>query len=134
MLFDFDLLVPAGTPTLAPVVSKAHLIAGTLTEIRIKFPPGPATLVFVVVKDKSFQLMPINPEGSINVDDETVISRMEYDLTDAPYELDMIGWSPDAVYEHTITFQFELQPMKQDTWSSFIEQLFQAGNQRPGRR
>lgn len=134
MLFDFDLVIPAGTLATAPVVSKAHLIAGTLTELRVMFPPGPATLVYVVIKDKSFQLMPANPEGNLNFDDQFVTSTLEYKLTDAPYDLDIVGWSPLAVFDHTITVQCELQPTSPDMWPQFIEQLFKAGTTRPGKR
>lgn len=131
MLFDFDLTIPAGTLATAPVLAKAHLIAGTITEIRVKFPPGPATLVHVVIKDKSFQLMPINPEATLNVDDETVTDVLEYPLTEAPYDLDLMGWSPTAVFAHTITFQFQMAPLKHDQWSDFIEQLFEPGKIKP---
>ena len=134
MLFDFDLTIPAGTPQVAPVVAKAHLIAGTLTQIRVVFPPGPATLVYVAIKDKSFQLMPANPEGSLNFDDQYVVSTMEYDLLEAPYDLDIVGWSPLAQFDHIITVQCEVQPLKSDNWPTFIEQLFSGGQVKPGRR
>jgi hypothetical protein len=128
MLFDYDLVVPAGTAQDAPAVGFAHLSSGTLTEIRVKFPPGPATLVHVVVKDGTFQLMPLNPDGTLNVDDIDVLSgQMDYPLQ-SPYTLTMLGWSPDAVFDHTITFQFDVQPPKPDQWQQFVSDLlFQAG-------
>ena len=134
MLFDFDLTIPADTAELAPVVSRTHLIAGTLTQIRVVFPPGPATLVHVVVRDNLFQLMPANPEGSLNFDDEFIVSTMEYDLSESPYDVYLIGWSPGANFDHTITFQFELQPLAGGTWDTFVTQLFGGSIPRPGRR
>lgn len=126
MLFDFDLVVPAHTLASAPVVAKARLAYGMLTEIRLMFPPGPATLVYVVVRDRLHQIMPANADGSINFDDAVVVSRLEYDILDSPFELDLIGWSPTAVYKHTITCQFEMQPRSSDTWRTFIDDLFAA--------
>lgn len=134
MLFDFDLAVPAATPAAAPVLAKARLAYGTLTQIRVVFPPGPATLVYVVVRDRLHQIMPANPEGSLNFDDNFIVSTLEYDIVDAPFELDLIGWSPSAVYDHTITFQFEMQPRSSDTWSNFIDALFSTQRVRPGGR
>lgn len=132
MLFDFDITIPATTPAAAPTVQLAKLTRGKLTQIRVLFPPGPATLVHVVVRHNLHQLMPANPEGDINFDDVVVTSILDYDLVDSPYELSIIGWSPLAVYEHTITCQFNLEPVTGDTWNDFNRQLFMLNSQ-PGR-
>lgn len=125
MLFDFDLTVTAGTLQSNPVTAKARLAKGLLTQIRVIFPPGPATLVYVVVKDRLFQLLPINPDGNLNLDDAIVVTDLEYDIKDDPFTLDLVGWSPDAIFDHKITIQFEMQPAKNDSWSSFTQQLQQ---------
>lgn len=132
MLFDFDLVVPAATPANAPVEQLAKLTRGKLTQIRILFPPGPATLVHVVVRHNLHQLMPANPDGDSNFDDAIITSILDYDLVDSPYELRMIGWSPSAVYEHTITCQFNLEPITGDNWDDFNRVLFSL-NSLPGR-
>lgn len=124
MLFDFDLPIPPATPVSSPVEQRVKLTHGTLVEIRVIFPPGPATLVYCVVRDRLHQIMPANTDGSLNFDDAVVTSRMEYSLTDPPYELLICGWSPKAVFAHTITFQFDLQPGEKDSWQEFIQHLF----------
>ncbi len=124
MLFDFDLIIPHGTLQGNPIVLLAKLTRGKLKQIRILFPPGPATLVYVVVRHNLHQLMPANPEGNINFDDSVIVSQLEYDLIDSPYELSMIGWSPDAVYDHTITFQFDLEPVTGENWDDFNRMIF----------
>lgn len=124
MLFDYDLIVPAGTPQNTPYETLAKLTRGKLTEIRIMFPPGCATLVHIAIRHNLHQLMPANPEGTANFDGYVVTSELEYDLVDSPYELKIIGWSPDAIYDHIITCQFNLQPVEGDTWSDFTTQLF----------
>jgi hypothetical protein len=124
MLFSYDLLVPRGTPAIDPVVSGVKLTHGLLTEIRMIFPPGPARLVSCAVRDRLHQIMPANPEESIHLDNATVISRLEYALTDTPYELLIYGWGPDTSYDHTITLQFEVQPLEEDNWKQFLEYLF----------
>jgi len=130
MLFDFNLIIPAGTPQDTPTVTLAKLTRSKLTQIRMLFPPGPATLAHVVIRHNLYQLMPANPEGTINFDDAIIISNLDYDLVDVPYELQMIGWSPLAVYEHTITIQFDLQPITGDTWDNFNDLLQQINSDR----
>ena len=128
MLFDFDLIVPAGTLATQPIETLATLTRGKLTQIRVMFPPGPATLVHVVIRHNLHQLLPANFDGTVNFDDSVVTTILEYDLVDAPYEIKMIGWSPDAVYQHIITVQFNLEPVKGDNWDDFNRQLFASIN------
>lgn len=123
MLFDYDIIVPAGTLQANPTRKVCKLTSGTLQEIRVKFPPGPATLVHVVILDNLHQIMPINPDGSINIDDETIkSSNLQYKLI-SPFELYIDGWSPNAVYEHTITAQFEVDPDSVDPFTEFEKLL-----------
>lgn len=124
MKFDYDIIVPPHTPATSPTVQRVKLTRGTLTEIRIVFPPGPAQLVHVVVSEELHQLVPANPEGSVNLDEAEFISILEYPMVNPPYELILTGWSPSAVYEHTINCQFDVQPMKGDDWSTFLKTLF----------
>jgi hypothetical protein len=128
MLFDFDLTVPAGTPANSPVETLAVLTRGKLKRIRVSFPPGPATLVHVVARHNLHQLVPANFDGTLNYDDISVITELDYDLVDAPYEIRMIGWSPTAVYQHIITFGFDLEPVTGDTWETFNRALFTLNN------
>jgi hypothetical protein len=128
MLFDFDLIIPAGTLANAPVEALATLTRGKLKRIRVFFPPGPATLVHVVCRHNLHQLLPANYDGTLNYDDISIITELDYDLVDAPYQLKMVGWSPTAVYQHTITFGFDLEPVTGDTWESFNRVLFALNN------
>ena len=125
MLFDFDLVVPNGTLQSNPAELVVHLTRGTIRDIRVIFPPGPATLVHVQVLHNLFQLVPANPDGDLNYDDTKFNSPMEYDLDDNKYELILRGWSPDAVYTHTINFQFDMAPLDTDNWSAFVTALMQ---------
>lgn len=129
MLFDFDIIVPAGTLQSDPQSTLCKLTRGKLTQIRMLFPPGPATLVHIVVRHNLFQLMPANPEGDINFDDAVIISNLDYELSDSPYELQITGWSPTAVYEHTITVQFNLEPLSGENWDAFNRVLFELNTQ-----
>jgi hypothetical protein len=126
MLFDYDLTIPAGTTAAAPAVSSLKLTKGNITEIRVFFPPGCATLVHVVICDRLHQILPANPDGSLNYDDAIVVSHMGYELTDAPYELLAYGWAPDSMFDHTITLMFELEPAGGETWQDMLLHLFES--------
>lgn len=125
MLFDFDLIVPAGTQQDSPAEQLVTLTRGKIVRIGVFFPPGPATLVHCVVRHNLHQLTPANYDGDLNYDDITVTTELEYDLVDPPYELRLIGWSPTAVYQHVITFSFQLQPITGENWSDFNRLLFE---------
>lgn len=128
MLFDFDLIVPNATPQSDPAELVVHLTRGIIRDIRIIFPPGPATLVHVQVLHNLFQLVPANPDGTLNYDDTKFNSPMEYVLDDSKYDIILRGWSPDAVYSHTINFQFDLGPLDTDNWNSFVTDLMRGNN------
>jgi hypothetical protein len=122
MLFTRDLTIPAGTLKSAPASAELTLIAGTIRRIEAVFPPGPATLVSVIVRDSLFQLMPANPDEDINQDDAVVVSAMDYKMQ-KPYMLIFEGWSPAALYSHTITFNVDLAPESQDDLMRLLQVL-----------
>src|SRR3990167_8683419 len=128
MLFDYDITIPPGTLQLSPVEQIIKLTYGTVSEIRVFFPPGCATLAHVVVRKNLLQLLPANQQGSLNFDDIFVISRLEYDLIDSPFEMSIFGWSPSAVYQHIVTVQFEMIPLVGQSWSSFTQSVMELQN------
>ena len=134
MLFDFDLIIPAATPANQPVEALATLTRGKINRINVFFPPGPATLVHVVARHNLHQLVPANYDGTLNYDDTTIVSELDYNIVDAPYQIRMIGWSPTAVYQHTITFSFNLVPIDNDTWDDFNKLLFSLNIENRSRR
>ena len=129
MILDFDLVIPPGTTQAEPASVDCQLTHGLLTEARVYFPPGCATLVHVVVKDGLHQLVPANTDGTMNFDDALITSKLKHELTDAPHILTVYGWSPAAIYEHTITIQFELEPLDGQTYQDLMTKLIEEVNQ-----
>ncbi len=127
MRFVFELTIPAGTTKATPATNEVKLLKGTIKQIEIAFPPGPATLVSVVIKDRIYQVAPANPSGAFAWDDITKAFNVNYPLNDAPYELTLVGWSPNATFDHKITFHFDIEPAGAVDDKSAWELLFGAG-------
>ena len=133
MLFDFDVTIPAGTQQLTPFEQTFKLTRGKLSQISVLFPPGPATLVYVVIRHGLHQLMPANFDGTLNFDDMIITSLLNYAMVDSPYELTVLGWSPLAVYDHNITLHFNVEPTDDDNWDDFNRMVFLLNDKRRDR-
>lgn len=125
MRFVKTLTVTAGSTVASPSSTTLRLIKGTLTWIEVAFPPGPAGYVSVVIMDHNLQIAPANPEQYFAWDDYTMGFSMDYSIEDEPYELILVGWSPDAKYDHNITFRFDVSPAEKGDKNALLEYLRQ---------
>ena len=123
MRFVKVLTVTAGSTIADPSETPIRLIGGKLTHIEIAFPPGPANYVHVVIMDRNLQIAPANPEGAFSWDDHTHGFSMNYKMVDPPYELTLVGWSPDAMYDHDITFRLDVDPTAEDDRQALLDIL-----------
>lgn len=112
MFYDFAFTIPAGTLERSPATQRLKLTHGVIHTVRLFFPPGPKGLVSVVVNHGGHQLYPTNPQGQYNAEDVYIAFDDFYPLFAAPYELVARGWSPDAIYAHTITIEIGLLQSK----------------------
>lgn len=125
MRFVYDLTVPAGTLSTDPAEDEIRLVRGTLTHAEVAFPPGPAGLVSVVVKDALLQILPANPEQSFAWDNYTHRANLDYALPRQGHKLTLVGWAPDAVFDHTVRFHFDVHPASEGGERGMIQQLAQ---------
>jgi len=110
MFYDFRLVIPANTPKDSPKRERIRLTKGVIHKVEIRFPPGCAGLVHVVVRDLEQQVWPTNRDGDFS-DDDYVISFVEcYELEHPPFIFTLEGWNDDDTYDHTITFRFGILP------------------------
>lgn len=123
MRFVYGFTIPADTAKVSAEELDIPLVKGVLTRVEIGFPPGPAALVHVVVRDGSFQIAPVNPESSFAWDDYNDEFNMSYDLTEVGHRLTLVGWSPDTVYQHTVTFRFDVEPAEKGSERELIRQF-----------
>ena len=127
MRFVYELTIPKDTAKVSPTVSKVALVKGRLINIEVAFPPGPATLVHVVIEDGSFQIVPVNRDADMAWDDFTMVIPMRYSLSEVGHELRLVGWSPGTTFEHKITFRFDVESEGDDDERSMIQLLFGSG-------
>lgn len=123
MRFVKVLTVTAGSTKSSPSRDSILLSNGMLYHMEVAFPPGPGNWVSVVVLDGNVQIAPANPDGVFNWNDYTLSFTMNYPLTDVPYKLLLRGWSPDAIFDHNITFRFDVQPTEKDDRKALLDYL-----------
>jgi len=110
MSYAWDINVPAGTSESSPVTQILKLHKGVITKIEIKFPPGVHGTVKVRIFRWEAPLVPLNRDGWITGDGETVRYNLYYDLNQEPYWLKFLAVSPNATYDHMITVRIEVLP------------------------
>ena len=131
MRFVYELTIPKATAKVSPTVSKITLVKGRLVGVEVAFPPGPASLVHVVIEDASFQIVPVNRDADLSWDNFTMAFPMRYSLTETGHELRLVGWSPDTLFEHKITFRFDVEPEGGEDERSLIQELLFGAGPRP---
>ena len=115
MRYHASLTIPAGTPASAPASNKFSVSAGRITEIELLFPPGSAGLARIQIFYRDRQIYPTSIGEFFRGDDHLINWNDQYDLIDEPYELELRGWSPNAIYEHTIYVQCTISPREPAT-------------------
>ena len=108
MLIAYDITIPADTDAIDPYSEVVRLDTGTLTNIKIRFLAGCNNRVFVCVYDKLRQILPAHQTAALYGNDITFDVPMQYLLNHKPYELTIVGWSPDTRYDHVLSFWFDM--------------------------
>lgn len=123
MRFVKTLTVTANSLEASPSSTTLRLIGGTIKNVEIEFRPGCAWYVYVVILDRNLQIAPANPEQGFCSDDEIMTFTMNYPLNDPPYELILDGWSPGAIYDHKITFRFDVDTTEADDREALLQAM-----------
>lgn len=111
MRYHGALLVEAGITEADPSSLVVELAHGTITEVMILFPPGPAGLVYLQVWHQARQIFPLTPGGAFQGDDSLIEFTERYKITGVPYWVELRGWAPDAELDHTIQVSFTVLPL-----------------------
>jgi hypothetical protein len=92
-------------------VKVCRLTRGIVKEIALTFPRGLAGLVGVRLFRSTRQVIPQNPVEWLVTDGETVTAKVDVDLSQEPYELELRGYNEDEVYNHTIRARFTIETL-----------------------
>ncbi len=111
MRYHGALLVEAGSVEDDPSTLVVQLAHGTITEIFILFPPGPAGLVYFQIWHQARQICPLTPGTAFQGDDTQINYTERYKITGVPYWVELRGWAPDAELDHTIQASFTVLPL-----------------------
>lgn len=110
MFYDFDLPIPANTPADDPAILDVELTHGIIHRVEIEFPGGCAGLVYVAIRQALHQLWPLNPGGAFHSDSHTIAWDDRLPWLQVPYNLQLVGWSLDDIYPHTIPVRIGILP------------------------
>jgi hypothetical protein len=110
MIFVTHLVTPANTPKLSPVTTQIPIIAGTITQMFVQFPPGVNALAHLKLLWGLYQLFPSNEQGDFATGGETIVWDEAVDINTEPHQLTAITWNDDDTYDHTITVRIVIAP------------------------
>lgn len=125
MNYSSELTIPPNTSQLNPVTASVEMLPGTVTRVRLDFPPGCFGLARVEIWHKSFKLWPSSPMSYFAGDTFPIEWPEDYQLVEAPFTLTIKGWNLDNVYPHTVTVRFAVLTGLSG-WQRYFAQMFGA--------
>jgi len=127
MRYTTDFIIPAGTLSADPYTESVLLAIGKLERVLIRFRSGCHNKVFVTVRDGLQQILPGSPDLNLYGNDVIFDIPMQHYLTSPPYALILSGWSPDCLYDHCVTFWFDVVEGETEARQSTAELLAHLG-------
>lgn len=126
MEYEFELTVPAATAKASPATVECQLTKGIIHRYDFGFLEGCNNLVSVAAFEGGFQCFPINRDGAIRGNAETVGKDTFYPLEARPFKLTVKGWAPNTTYEHTVQIRLDVLPRAYFEKSQEIQQVIDA--------
>jgi hypothetical protein len=123
MIYDFQLIIPANTPSATPATLTCDMAPGVVERIEIQFPSGCAGLAGVAIDHRAHQAFPSNADAWFVSDGHVIGFNEQYDLTQTPFAFNLRGYNLDDTYPHTIYFRFGVTNQAKTPWS-VLSRLF----------
>ncbi|GAG01300.1 unnamed protein product [marine sediment metagenome] len=128
MRYSLDFVIPAGTTKAAPHTEIMYLTVGLLNKILVRFRAGCHNMVSIAVLDGLHQILPASQDLAIYGDSVTFDIPMKHYMSTKPYSVTLIGWSPLCLYDHIITFWFDLAEGETLAKQEFAEMMAHLGS------
>lgn len=123
MIFSYALTIPTNTQKSAPVTQTETLTFGILRNVSVFFPPGCANLVHLTVLYHEHQIIPINPEGSISWDNDTITWPEHIKIFTQPFQIKLVAWNLDTSFDHEIFIHLNILPPAAPPPMSTLEKI-----------
>lgn len=117
--YDIDVLTTDVAAT--PKENVYHISKGLISWCGIFFPPGCHGVVHAKVLFQEHQILPRNPDGWCHGNDGWWDGKLYFPVTAQPFEIKVIAYSDNALFDHTITIGLELTPFSMiPAWDKLI--------------
>lgn len=123
MFYDFAVTIPAGTTKASPHEESINLVSGVIHQLEIEFPAGCRGTASLVIFHGAHQVWPTNIDEAFNTEDFTIVVREAEKLPAGPNLFRLVGWSPEAQYDHTITVRFGILPPEAVLISAIVDAI-----------
>lgn len=114
MIYSFSITTPANTAKANKQRTDLKITKGTINQVDIVFPSGPAALLHVVINRGLHQAWPSNPDEDFASDNDTISLSESYDILAAPYILKAFTWNLDDTWEHGIIIRIGLDEIEME--------------------
>lgn len=108
-VFDFETAITYGVNN--KLKTGLKLTQGVTYRIDILFPPGPAHLLHLQIRDALHSVWPTNPDSDFAGDDDKITFDDEYPLIEPPYQLEAHTWNLDDTHVHRIIIRIGVKPI-----------------------
>lgn len=113
MIFTAAISTPANTSKDAPVTTAIQIVFGTITNVKVFFPPGVNALAHIKLLYGLVQIFPSNEQADFAGGDVMFDWPEDIDITAEPTQITAVTWNDDDTYPHTITVHIVMQPAQQ---------------------
>lgn len=125
MLFVFNISTPANTAATAKVKTILKVAYGIVHRVEIQFPPGPAGLLHLQIRDALHQVWPFNSDADFASHNVNISFREFIPVLVEPFEFQAYTWNLDDTYAHSVIIRLGiLHPRVIAPWMlSFTERI-----------
>jgi hypothetical protein len=119
------LTVPAGTAASDPATDELNTAPGVAVLVRLIVPPGPRGEVSLWLEHMEHVIAPVPPATWDNLDDDLVDYPLTIALTSGFTRFRLNGAAPGANFDHTITWQIQVDTAPQVSVPTSTPGLFE---------
>lgn len=112
MIYVFDFETSTTYTESAKLKTVLPLTKGVTYKVDVVFPPGPAHLLHVQIRDALYPVWPTNKNADFAADNETITFDDQYPLLEQPYTLQAYTWNEDDTFDHRIIIRIGITPIE----------------------